>query len=299
LYNRLISELSNPYLPLRQRNVVVGSANEETTIILTDSDVKQGKLNQLLQRKDTDVWGFKRQDTVLNTTLFKDDVKEKQSKPDLYLQIDPSKFGKIPVDMKTFLPGFVIHPIVFPGINDGMYCVEGFYTFFAMVFNMTNDGKVVFTPEMLREYVTSIILEKFNTSKNDITKRMSYNPWFAHTSKKVTDLSSDYLKEQLSSENYYPSDLDLDIIAAKLNINILILGRKTIRNPDKHWCLGKIDGAHYSIILEQNYNANGKHDVYDILLKNDSKFIFENDDFIDQARQFIAKKCKVYSLNKK
>jgi hypothetical protein len=288
--NKLMSSLVNPFVQIRP--ILMGSRTLKKIILISDTDIRLGRLNNILGSNRIDVWGFERQDTNLDTQMINkvlEDINEK-----VIFHVEAKLLKNIPIVSQEFFKGFKSHPFKIkpttnPRIDDIIYDSNSIYEFFTMVKSMINNDKTD-----LKKLVVNRVLQDYRQNANETTESLKENPSFVYCSKS-NPINEDILPTLLNSSCYFASVYELNIIALLLGINIVIMGRKCRVNPDNHWCLGKIKNAQYIVILKQDNNASQHRMEYTIVLKN-SRFLFEESDFDDAGKAIIAKKCQDYVL---
>jgi hypothetical protein len=132
-------------------------------------------------------------------------------------------------------------------------------------------------------------LRAYNTQ---INFKMTKEAGFAL--KTMEDIKSFMAEEK----KYYMSEYELGIVARILQINILIIGRKTLRNPNSMKCISPMNRSQSYLILHSKEYVDKKkaraHDTYSMVVKNKNspQVIFNESDLNDKALEYIRETCK-------
>lgn len=284
---KVLLDLLNINIPLRQQ-IVSDSLTSLDTILFTESDIKNGNLENMLKDNDTiDEWGFKRNDVLVS------EVRDSKSDGDTnqtFLQVD--RVRNIPTALRGQMRGYVISEVTEYKPD---FIFKTFASIYNVIHNTSNSEDDMMSAMRLRELVVSRIKTDLDnsTTHEKAIQELSFNPCLQNIFKKSLPISN--VLSVLDDHNaYYPSDYDLRIIAEICGINIFIWGRKTIRTPDNNWCLGKFNNALYTVCLEQSTDKSKKADVYEFFVEQKTKkVVFE----ADAMPMHIRKKCTRVTLN--
>jgi hypothetical protein len=290
ILSRLFNELINPFIPMRQKLVMTNSTSG-AIVILTDNDIRAGVLTGLLGSHIVDAWGFHRKDFQINAGILKEASNASQhvgKTYNLHYVLDDQSKENLPTDMKSTFKEYNVYPINLPGTE---YTGLAFYEFFALIYNKINNTNVFLTGLQLKEHTNTTIFQLLEQNKDNTLKELEYNIWFKY--KQNTELNA---TEILQALDYYPSLLDLKIIAQFLHINIFVVGRKSARNPDKKKCLGKFKDTQYFVFLKQTPVNAKNFDTFNVIAKKD-KFLLEKADV--ENIQDIQKYCTQYTSDGK
>ena len=327
LMMRLVNELLNPFVPLRQRVVNPRLAMTSDIILLTDAEVKSNKISSIMRSLSGDAWGFKRQDATFDLQSFMHEmstnaavVVDEGSEP--LMHISKEGLSALPELSAGLFKGFKTHPIG-RGDGRGVYGPMSLYAFMSRIYDKIHAEKrgrrrgALMTGEKLRSIVVARIIDMYAEDAITVYKRLAYNSHIVSKKllsvpgkadlgnrdaweKKTEKHDSSYLKEMLEKNTYYPSDFEVEVLAQLLGINIITIGRKCTRNRgEREWChIGKRNGdesatQQSTLILRQVHETNDDNDRYEVVVK-DGKITFEGDDFETGMRDFVSKLCRKY-----
>jgi len=177
-----------------------------------------------------------------------------------------------------------------------------------------------YTPSELRQYTIQTIVKHYTDNDKDewIVKKLAFNPqlhdkFMTKGGDEILDVlpKASELQKALSSSSYYPSDYEVEILAERTKVNENIIGRVMKRNnekddqvgkaktPDGVWCLGKHDKPVGILLLRHDFVMNQNLDKYTLIVKNRNQYVFDDDDFTQEAREyFLDKKCAKFQVVK-
>ena len=281
--SRILLDILNVNVALKQKAVVSKLANEDGIVVFTDSDIRNGKLDKLFEDNNgVDEWGFKRKDSVikdselfLNTTAFIND--------DTHNMKLNKNLRALPTGLRDKLKGAMVNV-------EEHYDQNTLYAYFAKIYNIVqasgNSGIDFVNAAQVKDMVKQRILADFNSNTSHTNKLLTYNPSLEKFYKKHASPTAQEVANALNEPTYYPSDYDVRILADICHVNIFVWGRKTARNPDNNWCLGKYDDALYTICMEQSFDRSKKIDVYEFIVDTKKQaFLFETNTMPKHIRQ--------------
>jgi hypothetical protein len=292
---RLFLNVLNVNVPLKQLTIVDRKENDDI-LVFTDADIKNGRLQKVFQESDDiDAWGFKRSDIQMSDQAFlaihtSTNIEDEVRKANIPLT---KEFKILPVELRDRLKGFEINVM-----KD--YKPLTLFDHFARIYNVMNNGTgIVLTADKMKERVGERIRADFERDSKACLKRMSYNTALTDFFKKQTpaDIAIDTLMAIFEEATYFPSDYELSIMAEQCQVNVFVWGRKTTRNPDNAWCLGKNPDALYTILMTQNKRSvqvskQRTVDLYEFIVKQKTKVMIEPDDVTDATmKNLLKKKC--------
>ena len=94
--------------------------------------------------------------------------------------------------------------------------------------------------------------------------------------------------------SYYISSYELDILADIININLVIIGRKTQKNPDGLEIIN--NNSNYYLFLLASYNRFEKHDIFEIIAKHKKLVLLKKKDIPSDFMNIIINKSKVFEI---
>jgi hypothetical protein len=279
--SKIVLDLLNINIPLRQR-AINDDYKDTDTIIIGENDVKKGSLDTLLNNieKENEL-GFKIKEHSQENTIA--NVQKNNSHSDETMQLG-DETRTLPTQLRPLLKGY---SVVVADNYDQNYLYNAFSKIYNIVHAYSGDQRM--NQVQLKELVVSRIKSDLNNNSiaSKVIDDLLYNPSLNKFFKKEKVSGADILAK-ITDDSYFPSDYELKIIAELCNINIFVWGRKTLRNPDNTWCLGK--SSIYTVCLEQTSDKQRKIDVYEFFINTKTqKIVFET----DNMPSMIQNKCKL------
>jgi hypothetical protein len=137
-----------------------------------------------------------------------------------------------------------------------------------------------------------------NEFTNNTMEEVLANPWLGDYIKKTKMVVTlDNILDTYENMHYYPSTYDIKLMASLAKINLVMIGRKTKRNPDALEVV--FNNSNYYIILLYSYDRTRVIDVFDVFC-HDKKFLFRKEDLSELCPDFlrtIAYKLKTYDVD--
>lgn len=159
------------------------------------------------------------------------------------------------------------------------------YNFFIHLTNINIDEvKKIIKNNIVKDYENDGLIELYN------------NPNFMHLVGKE-DISLIKCLNVIDNQLYFPSIYEIKILAFLTKINVVIIGRKTKANPDSIQVFN--NKSEYTVILNHSYDRIRKIDIYELLIKDGNKVIFNSTDIPDKFKFIINNKSKIFFLKLK
>lgn len=320
LYNRLLNDLCNPFIPLRPKIV----SNDEITddiIILTAADIKNGKIKDDSD-KLMDAWGF----TDTKTGLIDTKNKRQETKQDDFEQLPIidviDNMTKKVYDNKHIKSLFDVkvmrcHEIIY---NTTEYNSESLYEFFSRIYNHINvvndDNKQ--TANKVKDMINHEIINAFIKNDQYTFNRLLDNNYLVknkiipeikdddRTNSNInkallnSNMSKHVLKDIINNTDYHPAEFDIEIVSKFMNILVVQISRSSQHCPDSLTVFGGIaDKTKPIVIIQHSYRRDAilKHDKYMAVTGANNKIIFENTDFTPDTWKIICNKTKKKIVN--
>lgn len=262
-----------------------------TEILLDQHDINNNKIQEIIEyQKNPFKLLSERLEDITDSYIFDVNINIK-SLSQIYIN-DNSKYDVIPVIWRKLLKNFEI--LLNPKYNP-MYL----YSLFININEFINPQK-----QISIEIIKGIIKSKFihDYPKDNIiilfnNESFKENIKILHNINKISSVkpSINMSLDVIDSVNYYPSLYEVKILADIIGINIIVIGRKTISNPDGIELIYK--NAHYTIILLCSYDRINKYDRFELFIKNKKIIIYKTRDIPSDFYRIIENKKKTYEIN--
>lgn len=280
IIERMLLNTFDTNRPFQQMSILL--PNE---VLLTQHDINNDKLQELKTfLQDPFRLLSERLDDMLENIMTNKDVSFKSLRR-IYIHEETSSFQEVPVVWRKGLKGFEV--LLNPDYNS-----LSLYTLFINV-KEAIDPHTRFDLDILRSIVKSRIAFYYTTPE---IQRFIENESFK-AFLKVKDITKPPLNrclEAVDSLKYYPSTFELHVLADIVGINVVLIGRKTQKNPDG---LEVVDRqSKYTLIMLMSYDRVHKHDRFECFVKNKQILMFKNRDLPDDFLRIIDNKKKVYDI---
>jgi hypothetical protein len=122
------------------------------------------------------------------------------------------------------------------------------------------------------------------------------NPWLENHFKKKKEIPRmDSVFEIYESVYYYPSTFDIKIMAQLAGLNLVLIGRKTIKNPDGLEVI--YNNSDLYILMLYSYDRHKVMDKFNIFVNVKGKNIyFRAGELPVEFKDIITKKMKSYDV---
>lgn len=217
-----IAELvMNPFFDVRRKRVTKFKTYPDE-ILFDFQDVQEGRLNEVIEKAQNPYKLFhKKLDALFDEYVF---LEEEHSNDMSQFISSNSKFLDVPVKYGTtqyrkILKGFNI----LENNNDIVYDL------FSAVSSTTLKSKQ--DVSVLKSIMKTNIVKDYQTKT---LASLESNPSFANHLKKmkIKGASLDDILNIVGSLHYRPSFYEIRILARAVNVNIILIGRQTIKNPE-------------------------------------------------------------------
>jgi hypothetical protein len=208
-----------------------------------------------------------------------------------------------------------VHKVGF-GIN-GQETQES--DFLPNLFNVINEiigYDVTIKMDIFEKIVENRIIKEYNdyVSKNkikDFLKELELkNPIFAYYIKRKTKPSLQDILEIFKMPDYRMSEYELVVLSNLLNIRIIVLARKSLRNPNKIKCIKPASNTTKFVLLWQTTKEDENkmsYDIYEPIVQDilNPKIVFTESDNITirfngsdntLLKDYLDENCKTYYL---
>lgn len=187
---------------------------------------------------------------------------------------------KPPKVWQTLLPGWqVIYA-------EKSYNARYLYNLFARIAKAIGHP---FTDKLYKARLLNSIVDAWRQDRK-MYSEVTDNPWLVH--KKKSDLK-DVIEAISDTAFYYPSYFDLKVMAELAGVNLVIIGRKTTKNPDMMQVI-PVDSDFY-VILQARFERDQHIDTFSLYTWKD-KIIFRGGELPAKFADVIMKKQKVFNV---
>lgn len=254
-------------------------------VFYTQHDINNDKIRELvIILQDPFRLLSERLDDMMESMVQDKDVPFKSLRR-IYVK-DSSVFQDVPVVWRKTLKQFEV-------LQDTDYNALSLYSLFLNV-KEAMDSRTRADTDTLRSIIKSRITFYYNTPEID---RFLENESFKTSIKSKTVVKPPLAKclQVVDSLGYYPSIFELHVLADVVGVNLVIIGRKTQKNPDG---LEVIDmRSKYTLVLFMSYDRVYKHDRYELFIKQKKTLLYKKKDLPEDFLNVIENKKKVYDID--
>lgn len=287
LQSQIASLLLNKFYDARKTHIrrFVPHSDE---IIFDYNDIQDGRLQEIVEKAQNPYKLFHKKlndmfDTYLFTTEHDDEIKEDITSEfinsdSVFSQL-PAKYGKI--QYRKIMKDFSVLE------NSG----DILYKLFSSASTTTQHNRI--TEGTLKSIIKTNIVKDYSSS-SDAIEVMYDNPSFAYHLKqmKLKTPLLDQVLEIFDSIHYRPSFYELRIMARTININVVIIGRQTLKNPEGLFEVIYTKSQYYLFLL-QTYNRFQYVDNFQCITRKNKDIIMTKtqlpDEVLDMINAFISK----------
>jgi hypothetical protein len=276
---RLVDEILRSR-SLHYEQIVAHSSFDPKTQIAIVFEPKYQNKDELFRAIQQELYGMSQ--TVLNMTDANSiDVKNADLKSlKLPLMAQTMSYTKVPNNWKSLSAlGFEVCVMD----NTKVMLLD----LFSRVIKRTRIG-VKLQPQQLHTMLVERLLKMMRRKDAEYVGKAPLNTRFVQLLKEVD--SNDELA--VTSTRYEYGDLDLRILGDITNVNVLVIGHQCSK-WDYMRCLNKKPYKHF-VLLKHQKNSDTKCELYQLIVKNRTDWLFTADDFDDSFKHLIVSKCQEY-----
>lgn len=275
--------LSN-YIQQRIRRYAISEAE----VLMDHSDIKRGKLLDLKAQVENPYQYLLTQVHQLSDAyIFEQEHNDDFSLTPVFAE--KSTYKDLPVKFRKMLKGFSIldaDESYHPG-----YILNAFLNASSIL-----SSKNAISEDMYKAALQREIVRVYNIDGGP--QEILENPWLqdylVKQHGKMEPFPLEYILQGIDHMNYYPSILDIKLMARLSRVNLVISGRKTKKNPD---AIEIIDhGSNYYMILLYSYDRFKVLNKFELFVM-DHQFLFDKKDLGLEFATMIDKKKHVYEVN--
>ena len=192
----------------------------------------------------------------------------------------------VPVKWRKILRGWKIVD------NEGAYAPLYMRSVFQRIHARVVGGGRPFSDEVYEMSYTNRLTQAYT---DNAVGEIFDNPWLANyfkKSKKTQNL--DHVLQAYASINYYPSIFDVKVMAHLAKTNMVILGRKTTRNPDGLEVI-KNSPSDMWVVLSFVFDRQHNHDRFSFYTSKGA-IVFPSRDLNDEFKTILTQKMTEYDV---
>lgn len=254
----------------------------DNEILLDHFDILSGRLKEEIEFAENPHKAFLNVvDDIENAYIF-DDHKE-ESYEDL---LDEDKYEDVPTKWRKALKGFKVIG------NDDLYSQKYIYNILQRISGDIRKGHG-FTDDTYYVTCKNKLVGAFESGD---TIEILGNPWLDNYFKKKKESPRvDKVFEVYESVYYYPSTYDIKIMSQLAGLNLVLIGRKTMKNPDGLEVI--YNNSDIYILMLYSYDRHKVQDKFNIFVNVKGKNIyFRAGDLPIEFKDIISKKMKSYDV---
>lgn len=258
----------------------------DAEVLLDHADVVRGKLLSLkLEQENPYQYLLGKVDQMTAQYVFEDQVEAAPLPPIFH---EGTQRKDVPVKFRKLLKGFQLI-----SMEEG-YHKNYMLHVFLTVAHMISSQKA-FTHDLYQAALQHEVIEKYTHGK---VEEVVENPWVLEYLRKrygkLYQFPVAHVLEAIEQENYYPSILDVKLLARLAKVNVVISGRKTLRNPDG---LEVVDhGSHYYVLLQFSYDRFHVLDRFELYCK-EQQILFDVMELPEEFRTILEKKKHIFEVD--
>lgn len=254
----------------------------DAEILLDHADILNGRLQQAIDLAQNPHKAFLSAIDTYHDIVPIFDVATQQE--DQYQDLLSSSKEDVPVKWRKILRGFKI--------IDNSDAYDNKYIYNVMKRLSGRGKRKPFDDDLYKVALHHKIMDAY---KNEHVTEIFDNPWVTQYFKKTKFVQHlDNLLELYGAPTYYPSVFDVKVMAQLAHVNLIVIGRKTTKNPDG------LEVVHNNsdvwIVLSYNFERTSHYDRFSVYVCNEDVYFITNKlprEFVD----IISKKMKEYNVN--
>lgn len=258
----------------------------EAEVLMDYSDIKRGKLADLKARVENPYQYLLSQVHQLSESYVFEKDDSVTPLPPIFTE--SSTYKDLPVKFRKVLKGYQVldaEETYAPG-----YALNAFLHAAKLI-----SEKNAITEDLFKATLQKEIVQMYEAGNvDDILENPWLKEWIRKEYGKMMKVPLSHILQGLDNMNYYPSVLDLRIMARLAKVNIVISGRKTKKNPD---AIEVIDhGSPYYMIILFSYDRHKILDRFELFVK-DQQFLFDVKDLGTEFIGILEKKKHVFEVD--
>lgn len=254
----------------------------DNEVLLDHFDILSGRLKEEIEFAENPHKAFLNiVDDIESTYIFEDHKEE--SYDDL---LDEDKYEDVPTKWRKALKGFKVIG------NDDTYTQKYIYNILQRISGDIRKGHG-FTDDTYYVTYKNKLLGAFESGD---TNEIISNPWLDnHFKKKKETPRMEKVFELYESVYYHPSTFDIKIMSQLAGLNLVLIGRKTLKNPDGLEVI--YNNSDIYILMLYSYDRHKVMDKFNIFVNVKGKNIyFRAGDLPIEFKDIISKKMKSYDV---
>ena len=280
---KLADRVLNYFFEVQQRRVKRFDM-APTEIIFDYQDIQEGRMADIIERaRNPYKLIINKLDNMFDKYVFEDDDSHNTTEPLLDLtgaefQDVPAKYGN--TQYRKILKGYAV--LVAP--------VELFDLFVKTkhASGNTSGEKRISKTELQGVIDTNVT--KMYVQKSERLSELYENPSFKSHVKsmklKAGNLTLDNVLAIIKSALYKPSFAEIRILARAINVNVILIGRKTIKFPEGLFEVIHVQSPHYLFMI-YSFDRNEGVDRYQLVVKDREKVLLGKNDLPTELVEMI------------
>ena len=245
-------------------------------------DIQEGRLSDIIERaRNPYKLITNKLDNLFDKYVFDESVGDDNSPVAQLIPADsvfeemPVKYGNIPY--RKLLKGYMVLGAAVVDIVNLFISIK----------------RVLGSERITRGDVQGIIntnIKKEYVQKSGKLQEFYDNPSFKSHMKamklKVDNLTLDNVLDIINTPHYKPSFAEIRILARVANVNVIIIGRKTLKNPDGLFEVVYVKSSHYLFVVHSFDRKEGA-DRYQLVVKDKEKVLLGKNDLPAELVEMI------------
>ena len=250
----------------------------ENELMFDHFDIQNGRLQEAIDFAENPHKAF-----LTNLTELQEKYIFDEENQDVFEDIMKG-FEDVPVKWRKILVNYKVIE------NNEDYHPKYIYNIFQRISKVMNGDS--FSDDLYKVTYQHRIIEGY---KKQMLLEVLDNPWLENHFKKTKESTTiDNILNQYESIYYYPSTFDIKIMASLAGINLILIGRKTMKNPDGLEVI--YNNSSFYVILLYSYDRYKVLDRFSFFTYNNNIY-FRNEDLPSEFLNIISKKTKKYEVD--
>jgi hypothetical protein len=284
--DKLMAELAdrvlNHFFDVQQRRVKRFDV-APTELLFDYQDIQEGRVADIIERaRNPYKLIINKLDNMFDKYTFEDEVLPKEPLIDLKgaeFQDVPAKYGN--THYRKILKGYSV--LVAP-----IEVLDLFVKTKHISDETIGEQRITKTElqGVIDTNVTKMYVQKMEERLSELYENPSFKAHVKSMKLKATSLTLDNVLAILKSALYKPSFAEIRILARAINVNVILIGRKTLKFPDGLFEVIHVQSPHYLFMIHSFDRKDGV-DRYQLVVKDKEKVILGKNDLPAELLEMI------------
>lgn len=259
--------------------------SHDDEMLMDHFDIQNGRLKGAIEVAENPHRAFLNVvDELMNQSFTFDDIMHNNDEfQDI---LDDTKYEDVPVKWRKILRGWKVI-----GNNDA-YEPRYMQKIFQRIHAKAKGRGASFTDELYELSYTQKLTQAY---QEDNVTEVFDNPWLVHHFKKTKQPQTmDNVLDTYASIHYYPSIFDIKLMSHLAKVNLVLIGRKTTRNPDGLEVI-KNSPSNLWVVLLFAFDRHFHHDRFNFFTHK-GHILFTTGELNDEFATILSQKMTEYDV---